>query len=96
MRLNLVVCDALEDVLEIDLRIEPAELGGAEQGLDRRGTFAALVGTGEEEAFPAQRTTRKARSAFEQQVPKDHRLPEIRKRSVCLSITHKLRTKDET
>lgn len=44
-----VIRDPVEDVLEIDLRVESVELGGAEQGVDGCGTFFSSTRTGEEE-----------------------------------------------
>lgn len=36
-----VVCDAGEDLAEIELQVEAVELGGAEQGVDGGGSFPA-------------------------------------------------------
>ena len=48
-----VVGDAAEGVGEPGLRIDAVEPGGGDQRVDRRGPFAATVGTGEQPIFPA-------------------------------------------
>jgi len=48
---DVVVSDALEDVLEVELRVESVELCGAEQGVDVGSALATLVGACEEEVL---------------------------------------------
>jgi hypothetical protein len=50
-----VVCDTFEDMVEIDLRIQPVEFGGAEQRVDGCGTFATGVGSCEQEILASER-----------------------------------------
>ena len=40
--------DAAQDVGEPCLRVDPIELGGADQGVDRRRALATTIGTGEQ------------------------------------------------
>jgi hypothetical protein len=50
-----VVRYVFEDLVQIDLRVETVELGGAEQGLDGCGAFSAGVGACEEEILASER-----------------------------------------
>jgi hypothetical protein len=43
-----MVGDAIKDMVEIELRVEPVELGRAEQGVDGCGAFSARVRSREE------------------------------------------------
>ena len=43
-----------DDMAQVSLRIEPVELGRADQAVDRRRTLAPCVRTRKEEIFPAQ------------------------------------------
>ena len=54
--------DALEHVAQIGFGIEAIELRGAEQRVDRRGAFAAGIGTGEEIVLAPERD--RAQRAF--------------------------------
>src|ERR1017187_2422604 len=38
-----VICDALQDVAQVQLRVDPAQLGRAEQRVDHGGTLTANV-----------------------------------------------------
>ena len=58
-----MVGDAAEHVGEPSLRIDKVELGGADQGVDRRGSFAATARTGKQPGFPPEGNLRSACSA---------------------------------
>jgi hypothetical protein len=52
-----VIGDAGQHVGEVVLRVAAVELGGLDQGVDRRGAVAAGVGTGEQIVLAADRDT---------------------------------------
>ncbi len=52
--IDWMIGDALEDVAQIEFRIESMELRGAEQAIDRSSAFAASVGSSKEIVFPTQ------------------------------------------
>ena len=47
--------DAREQVAQVGLRIEAVELGGLDQGVDRRRPQAAVIGAGEQPVLAAER-----------------------------------------
>ena len=52
--LDRMIGDAGDDIAEIGFRIEAVELGRFDEGVHRRGAFAAAVGTGEQPVFASQ------------------------------------------
>jgi hypothetical protein len=49
-----MLVDAVDDVAQVRLGIDPIEFCGADQALDRRGALAARVGAREQEILAAQ------------------------------------------
>ena len=62
--------DAAQDVGEPSLRVDAIELGGADQGVDRRRALAATIGTREQPRLPAEGNTaqRALAALFDRQI----------------------------
>ena len=61
--IDRVLGDALEHVAQVGLEVEAVELRGAEQGVDRGGALAAVVGAGEQPVLATERDGAQRRSA---------------------------------